>query len=68
MKCTRKSVEWDELRLTSSSKYVNEYNKYLHDEDNILNCECCPAGEGTYRSCGQHVCWVSIYWSRRNNR
>lgn len=40
MKCTRKSVEWDELRLTSSSKYVNEYNKYMYDKDNIRNCEC----------------------------
>lgn len=42
MKCTRKSVEWDELRLTSSSKYVNEY---MYDKDNIRNCECCQQGK-----------------------
>ena len=61
MKSLMKYCEWEALRLAHPTEFVDEYTKYMCDVDNVLNCQCCPAGYGEYRSCGQYVCWVSVH-------
>ena len=44
----------------------SEIMDFLHDEDNILNCEECPYNRGfddfQHRlPCGQYHCWIDLH-------
>lgn len=44
-----------------------EYCKFMYDEKNEFNCDCCPenrdmeSGSSRVHPCGQQNCWVTIH-------
>jgi hypothetical protein len=41
-----------------------EYTDFMYNEDNVDNCENCPANDGftgEVKPCGQFRCWVLMH-------
>ena len=49
--------------------YVHEYNHFMDNPKNAMNCEDCPENKGHNQGigpCGQQHCWVDIHCGGKN--
>ena len=52
----------NEGKFNSDQEIINNYKRFMYNEDNAFNCGSCPENHtGEYRGCGQQNCWVCVH-------